>query len=106
MKVGIGLSDERDSPAGAAMAARAAAQGLAGAEPDLALVFAAGAHLAAPEEMLAAVHAELAPGALIGCGAGGVLGGSRELEKGTGVAVWAAALEGGEARPFHATVRR
>ncbi|MGZ4350066.1 MAG: FIST signal transduction protein, partial [Solirubrobacteraceae bacterium] len=76
-----------------------------GAETDLAIVFASGAHLAAPGEMLAAIQAELAPGALVGCGAGGVLGGARELEGGTGVAVWAAALDGGEARVFHATVR-
>ena len=106
MRVGTGLSDAGDSRAGALLAARAAAQQLGGAEVDLALVFASGAHLAAPEEMLAAVHAELSPGALVGCGAGGVLGGARELEGGTGVAVWAAALEGGEARAFHATVRR
>jgi small ligand-binding sensory domain FIST len=106
MRVGAGLSDASDSPAGAAVAARAAAEELGGAEVDLALVFASGAHLAAPEEMLAAVEGELAPAALVGCGAGGVLGGARELEGGTGVAVWAAALEGGEARAFHATVRR
>jgi small ligand-binding sensory domain FIST len=106
MRVGTGLSAEHDSPAGAAEAARAAAQGLGGAEADLALVFASGAHLADPEAMLAAVQDELAPAALVGCGAGGVLGGRRELEGGTGVAVWAAALQGGEARAFHATVRR
>jgi small ligand-binding sensory domain FIST len=41
----------------------------------------------------------------VGCGAGGVLGGARELEGGTGVSVWAAALGQGEARAFHATVR-
>jgi small ligand-binding sensory domain FIST len=75
MRVGSGLSDERDPLAGAATAARAAAQGLGGAEADLVVVFASGAHLAAPEEMLAAVHAELAPAQLVGCGAGGVLGG-------------------------------
>ncbi|HEY6522326.1 MAG TPA: FIST N-terminal domain-containing protein [Solirubrobacteraceae bacterium] len=106
MRVGTGLSDELDPAVGAAAAARAAAQQLGGVDVDLVLVFASGAHLADPEEMLAAVHAELAPGALVGCGAGGVLGGGRELEGGTGVAVWAAALEGGEARAFHATVRR
>ena len=106
MRVGTGLSDELDSAVGAAAAARAAAQQLGGADVDLVLVFASGAHLADPEEMLAAVHAELAPAALVGCGAGGVLGGGRELEGGTGVAVWAAALDGGAARAFHATVRR
>jgi small ligand-binding sensory domain FIST len=106
MKVGTGLSDDLDSPAGAGAAARAAARQLDGAAADLALVFASGAHLADPEAMLAAVHAELAPAVLVGCGAGGVLSGARELEGGTGVAVWAAALESGEARAFHATVRR
>ncbi len=77
---------------------------MAGAGADLAIVFASGAHLLVPEATLAAVEAELAPGALVGCGAGGVLGGGRELESGTAVAVWAASLDGGSARPFHARV--
>src|ERR1700729_836172 len=67
MRGGTGLSDKRDPAAGAAEAARAAAQGLDGAEADLALVFASGAHLTDPEAMLAAVEAELAPAALVGC---------------------------------------
>jgi small ligand-binding sensory domain FIST len=106
MRVATGLADDPDPCAGAAQAAREAARRLGGADADLALVFASGAHLADPEETLAAVQAELAPAVLIGCGAGGVLGAGRELEGGTGVTVWAAALEGGEARSFHATVRR
>ncbi len=105
MRIGAGLSDDLDPATGATTAARAAARELGGAEADLAIVFASGAHLASPEETLAAVQAELAPGALVGCGAGGVLGGARELEGGTGVSVWAAALGEGEARPFHAIVR-
>lgn len=104
MKIGAGVSTELHSVAGATGAARAASAALGGADADLAVVFAAGAHLADPEAMLAAVHDELAPSALAGCGAGGVLGAGRELESGTAVAVWAAALEGGEARAFHATV--
>lgn len=106
MRIGTGLSGDPDSPAGAATAARAAARQLDGAQADLALVFASGTHLADCDALLATVHDALAPAVLVGCGAGGVLGGARELEDGTGVAVWAAALEGGEARPFHATVRR
>ncbi len=107
MRIGTGLSAELDFREGAMAAARAAAAELGGAtEVDLALVFATGAHLTDPQETLARVHAELAPDVLIGCGAGGVLGGARELEGGTGVAVWAAQLEGGTARPFHATVHR
>ncbi len=104
MKAGAGVSTGLDPRQGAIQAARAAVMGLGGAAPDLAVVFASGAHLAAPEAMLATVQAELAPEALVGCGAGGVLGGGRELESGTAVAVWAAALEGGEVRQFHTTV--
>jgi small ligand-binding sensory domain FIST len=66
-------------------------------------VFASGSHLIAPEATLEGIYGELAPAALIGCGAGGVLGQGRELETGTAVAVWAASLgNGGSATPFHA----
>jgi small ligand-binding sensory domain FIST len=105
MRVGAGVSTKDDPMAAAAEAARSAAEPLRGAEADLAIVFASGAHLIAPEATLAAVHEELAPAELVGCGAGGVLGAGREHESGTAVAVWAAALEGdGQARAFHATV--
>jgi small ligand-binding sensory domain FIST len=66
-------------------------------------VFASGSHLVVPEATLEGVHEVLAPKVLIGCGAGGVLGQGRELESGTGLAVWAAAFDdAGEATPFHA----
>jgi small ligand-binding sensory domain FIST len=104
VRAGAGISTHPDPLVGAGEAARAAADGLEGEPADLAVVFAAGAHLAAPEATLQGVHDELAPGALIGCGAGGVLGDGRELESGTAVAVWAASLGDGSARPFHATV--
>jgi len=42
------------------------------------------------------------PGAaLVGCSAGGTIGGGRELEDGSGLAVGAATLPGVEVRPFH-----
>jgi small ligand-binding sensory domain FIST len=85
-------------------AARSAAAGLEDVAPDVAVVFASGAHLAAPEATLEGVYAELSPVSLVGCGAGGVLGCGRELESGTGVAVWAAALDSGSVDIFHATV--
>ena len=72
----------------------------------MALVFVSGDHLSAPEDTLEGVHDVLSPAALAGCGAGGVLGGGREVEGGTAVAVWAAALDGGEAQAFHADVLR
>jgi small ligand-binding sensory domain FIST len=63
-----------------------------------------GAHLAAPEATLEGVHEALAPPVLVGCGAGGVVGDGREIERGTAVAVWAAALGGGRAEAFHLDV--
>lgn len=79
--------------------------GLRGAGCDLAIVFASGTHLAAPEAVLEAVHEALAPGRLAGCAAGGVIGAGREVEDGTAVSVWAAHLgETGSATTFHATV--
>lgn len=104
MRIGCGLSTDLDARTGAIEAARTAAETLGGEPADLALVFASGAHLGAPEATLEGVHEALEPAELAGCGAGGVLGAGRELESGTGVAVWAAALDEGAATPFHAHV--
>jgi small ligand-binding sensory domain FIST len=49
------------------------------------------------------VREELAPRHLLGCVAGGVLGRSRELEDGPGVAVWAASLPDAAIECFHAS---
>jgi small ligand-binding sensory domain FIST len=104
VSVGAGLATHGDARLGATEAAAAAAAGLTG-PPDLAVVFASGAHVATPEVTLEAIQEVLGATTLIGCGAGGVLGGGRELEAGTGVAVWAASFgDGGTATPFHASV--
>jgi len=104
VRIGTGLSTSPDARAGALEAALAARDGLAGEPCDLALVFASGTHLAAPEAVLEAVGEALDPGALAGCAAGGVIGAGREVEQGTAVAVWAAQLGGGTAATFHAVV--
>jgi small ligand-binding sensory domain FIST len=102
--VGAGLATHGDARLGAIEAASAAAAGLTG-PPDLAVVFASGAHVATPEVTLEAIQDVLGASALVGCGAGGVLGRGRELESGTAVAVWAASLgEAGTAVPFHVSV--
>jgi small ligand-binding sensory domain FIST len=100
--IGAGLSIAPDHREAAADAARVAAAGLGGAPCDLAVVFASGGHLAAPEAALEAAGEVLEPGGLVGCGAGGVIGAGQEIEDGTAVAVWAAALDGGEATTFRA----
>ena len=94
VRVAVGVSDELDPVEAFASAARTASDHL-GASCDLALVFASAEHLAESEQILAPVHEELDPGALIGCGAGGVLGGGRELEAGPGAVVWALAAPDG-----------
>ncbi|MBV9803056.1 MAG: hypothetical protein JO130_07710 [Solirubrobacterales bacterium] len=76
IRIGTGISTELDPLEAATVAAQSAAEALDGAPADLALLFASGSHLVAPEATLEGVHATLAPRALIGCGAGGVLGGA------------------------------
>jgi small ligand-binding sensory domain FIST len=102
VQIGTGISQHPDARMGAVEAAVAARAGLQERRADVAVVFAAGAHLAAPEATLEGVHEALAPAQLVGCGAGGVLGAGREVEDGTSVVVWAAALGAGSAQAFHA----
>jgi small ligand-binding sensory domain FIST len=104
VRIACGLSTAADPRAGALEAAAKVAAELAGETIDLAVVFASGAHLADPEATLAGVHEALGPDVLIGCGAGGVVGDGREIERGTAVSVWAAAFENGFVSTFHAEV--
>lgn len=102
VRIGCGLSTGADPREAAREAGAQARDALAGRDADVAAVFCSGHHLAAPEATLEGVHEALAPAALAGCGAGGVLGGGREVEDGTAVAVWAAALGEGSGRSFWA----
>src|SRR5215212_10891284 len=99
VRIGAGLSTELDPSEGAIAAATDAGAGLGGDACDLAIVFASGSHLAAPEATLEGVHEALSPGGLVGCGAAGVLGGGREIEDGTAVSVLALSLDAGRAEP-------
>jgi small ligand-binding sensory domain FIST len=95
VSIGVGLSDEQDPVAAFDEAAAAARRQLEG-DCDLAVVFAGAPHLGHAKTILSQVHERLAPAALIGCGAGGVLAAGRELEAGPGAAIWA--LSAPEAR--------
>jgi small ligand-binding sensory domain FIST len=106
VRIGCGLSTGLDPRVAAIEAGQQAKAALDGVRADVACVFAAGAHLAAPEATLEGVHEALAPPVLVGCGAGGVVGDGREIERGTAVAVWAAVLDGGSAEAFHLDVVR
>ena len=102
VRVGSGMvigGEARRSAVEAAVEARA---GLDGEPADLVVLFVTGGHLREPSAILEGVHEGLAPGTLIGCGAAGVLGGRREIETGTAVAVWAASFDDGAVEGFHA----
>jgi small ligand-binding sensory domain FIST len=103
--IACGLSTAPDPHAGALEAAADVAAELRDASIDLAVVFASGAHLAAPEATIEGVHDVLAPDVLIGCGAGGIVGGGREIEGGTAVTVWGASFQDGAVSTFHAEVQ-
>jgi small ligand-binding sensory domain FIST len=103
VRIGCGLSTAAGGRSAAIAAAQAAAAQLGGRRPDLAIVFASGSHLAAPEATLEGVHEAIDPAALIGCGAAGVVGEEKEIEEGTAVTVWAATLGDGAVETFHAT---
>jgi small ligand-binding sensory domain FIST len=105
VRIACGLSTASDPHAGALEAAADVAAALDGSRIDLAVVFASGSHLAEPATTLEGVHDVLAPDVLIGCGAGGIVGGGREIEDGTAVTVWAASFEDGVVSTFHAEVR-
>jgi len=102
VRIGTGISTHEDPRVGAIEAAQAAGAGLGGGSADLVVLFASGGHLAGPEATLEGVHEALRPAALVGCGAGGVLGCGAEHEDGMAVVVWAASLDGGAAQTFHA----
>jgi small ligand-binding sensory domain FIST len=104
VQIGVGLSTLPDPFEAGSEAGTSAAQGLDGAKADLALAFLSGRPLAAPEAALEAIHEAVGAETLVGCGAGGVLAGGRELEGGSATAVWAASLAGGSAQAFHASL--
>src|SRR5947208_3413759 len=60
--------------------------------PDLVVVFASSHHVGAFEDIGASVRSLLYPVALVGCTADAVIAGSREVEEGPALAVWAARL--------------
>jgi small ligand-binding sensory domain FIST len=100
-RIAAGLSTVPAAAEAAAEAAREAAVGLEGRETDLAFLFLSSVHLDGAAEAAAAVAGELAPRALLGCVADGVLAQGRELEEGPAAAVWAGSLPDATVGSFH-----
>jgi small ligand-binding sensory domain FIST len=100
VSIAVGVSDELDPVEAFADAADQAAGGLR-ASCDLALIFAGAPHLGHAKSILSEVHRRLEPASLIGCGAGGVVGGGREIEQGPGAVVWALSAPGARIATHH-----
>src|SRR5262249_60761349 len=71
--------------------------------PDLAFVFVSVHHQARYEAVPALVGAALEPRRLLGCSAGAVIGGGREIEDEPGVSLPAARLDGATGAPIRPT---
>jgi len=74
---------------------------LGGDKPDLVVAFVSSQHVPQARRLPALVAAEMGGGLLLGCSAGGVIGGGREIEQRPGVSLTAAVLPGVTIRPFH-----
>jgi small ligand-binding sensory domain FIST len=69
--------------------------------PDLAVVFASPHHAPAYDAVPELVRAALEPRVLVGCSAGGVIGGGHEVEEAAGFSITAARLPDVGILPFH-----
>ncbi len=96
MKWASAVMMDRDLAAAAAGAADALRDQLKGAAPDLALAFAAGYDPRALASLNDALQPWLGRGLLIGCNAGGVIGGGREIEEEPALAILATQADDAE----------
>src|SRR5438445_7437036 len=103
IRVGAGLSTRKSGLAATQYALDAALGPLEGAIPDLAFLFIAPQFEDELESIVQSANASLGGGTLLGCVAGGVIGGTREVEDAPAVAAWAATLPGVTVRPFTLT---
>src|SRR5213592_3722750 len=103
IRVGAGLSTRKSGLAATQDALDAALAPLEGAIPDLAFLFVAPQFEDELESIVESANASLGGGTLLGCVAGGVIGGAREVEDAPAVSAWAATLPGVTVRPFTLT---
>jgi small ligand-binding sensory domain FIST len=101
MKWASSASDQPKLEEGIKRAAEEVHAQLGGAAPDLIVVFVSPHHAAGSAQVPRLVAAEIGSGLLLGCSAGGVIGGGREIEQQPGVSLTAAVLPGVTIKPFH-----
>jgi small ligand-binding sensory domain FIST len=93
-------SENPASEAALAEAADQAAAALLGQEADLVVAFVTPHHAKAYPELSARLRARFGRARIVGCSAGGVIGGGREVEGRPAISLTAAALPGVEVRPL------
>jgi small ligand-binding sensory domain FIST len=103
MKWGSASSRREAAADAAADAIERARDALAGASPDLAVVFAVGYGHMELKALAARLPALTGARTVVGCTAGGVIGGGREIERGSAISVTLASLPGAEVHAFHLT---
>ncbi len=105
-RIGAALSTRRDGVAAVDAALDQALPPLGGVAPDLALLFVSPQHEDELDAILERVG-ERTDGALVlGCSAGGVIGGSSEVEDAPAVSVWVASLPRVGITPLRVTFER
>ena len=104
-RFGVGLSQSADPVLAAREACAAVREGLGAERPTLLVMFASPSLCERSEDLLAEIHAELAPEHLIGAMGEAIVGDGREIEDGPALAVWAARLPGAEVIPFRLVAR-
>ncbi|HEX8803283.1 MAG TPA: FIST N-terminal domain-containing protein, partial [Acidimicrobiales bacterium] len=105
MPFAAALSQHPDAAEATGDAVGRVLEGLAGATPDLAVLFCSPHHVGALGDIAATVRRVLAPGVLLGAGSAAVVGGDREVEDGPAVSLWAATLPS-PPRPVRITAAR
>src|SRR2546430_16682329 len=103
IRVGAGISTRRSGLAAAEDALGSALAPLDGAIPDLAFLFVAPQFEDELESIIESANASLGGGTLLGCVAGGVIGGAREVEDAPAVSARAPKRPRGTGRPFPPT---
>ena len=105
-RVGAGLSTHEDGREAARLAIDAALAPLAGRPADLVLLFVSPQHEDVQRAIIDVASDRVEGATVLGCSAGGVIGGGREIEDAPAIAAWAASLPGIGVQPFRLTFQR
>jgi small ligand-binding sensory domain FIST len=104
--VGAGLSTNEDGREAARAALDAALAPLGDRPADLVFLFVSPQHEDVQRAIIDVATERVGGATVLGCSAGGVIGGRREIEDAPAVAAWAASLPGIGVQPFRLTFQR